>query len=507
MFKSFIFVSFITCLSRFLGFVRDAVVAYVFGVSIETDAFYIAFKLPNLLRKIFADGSVSQVLVPILYKYKSNKNKKEIKIFLSSILGLFFFILLFIVFLGIINSSVIILFFLPGYSCDVHKLYLAKILFSIMFPYIIFISISSLYGLVLNTWNKYTISSFIPILLNMSMIFFSLFIIKYFDHPIVGLAWSVLFGGCLQFLYPLPFLKKLGLLVFPYFNFRNIKIYHIFYKIIPMMIVTFISQISVFINTILSSYFTTGSVSWIYYAERLVEFPSGVLGVSISSILLPSLSRSFFIKDYKRCSSLIDWGLRLCFLLALPATVALIILSGPIILILFQYGKFTAFDSLMTQHILLAYSLGLLGFITVKILSTSFYSFQDIVTPIKISLIILVFSQIMNFLFVYFFEYIGIALSTSLSGLINAFLLYYELRKRNVFIPNSGWLIFLFRIFFSVIVMSGVLFICMYFMPSWEIGNFFYKIFRLFLLCFIGLITYLLMLFLLKLRISDFTRY
>lgn len=505
MLKSFISVSFITFFSRILGFIRDIVVAYVFGVNFETDIFYIVLKLPNLLRKIFAEGGISQVIVPILYEYKTYKNKEEIKFFISSVLGLLLFILLFIVFLGIINSASIISFFLPGYSYDLKKLNLAIKLFSIMFPYIIFISFSSLYSAILNTWNKYIISSFVPVLLNMSMIFFSLFIIKYFYCPIIGLAWSVLFGGFLQFLYPIPFLKKIGFFVFPNFNFNNIGIYRIICRLLPMIMGAFINQISLFINVIISSYFISGSVSWIYYADRLIEFPSGILGVSISSILLPSLSKSFFIGNIYEYSSLIDWGLRFCFLLAVPATVALEILSGPIILVFFQYGKFTSFDSLMTQHILFAYSFGLLGFIVVKIFSVSFYSLQNIKIPIKISFITLIITQFMNFFFVYLFKYIGIALSTGFSSIIHAFLLYYELRKKNIFIPRPGWFMFLCRLFLSVIVMAIVLFIFMYFTSSWETGNFFYKIFRLLLLCFIGLITYLLMLMLLKFRISEFS--
>jgi putative peptidoglycan lipid II flippase len=357
-------------------------------------------------------------------------------------------------------APLIVALIAPGFTADHAKMQLTVELLRITFPYIFFISLVSMAGGILNTYNKFGIPAFTPVWLNVSMIVAVLFFADHFSEPIKVLAWAVFFGGFLQLAFQIPFLKQIGLL--PKFDFHaeDDGVWRILKLMGPAILGVSVAQISLIINTIFASFLKTGSVSWLYYADRLMEFPTGVLGVALGTILLPSLSKAYASKDDAEYSQLLDWGLRLTFILAAPAAVALAILAAPLVIALFHYGRFTGLDVLMTQQALVAYSIGLLGLILVKILAPGFYARQNIKTPVKIAVFTLVATQLMNLVFVFGLDlkHAGLALAIGLGACINATLLYYHLRKAGIFKLQPGWFIFLLKLTVALIVMAIALY-------------------------------------------------
>ncbi|MGM3160562.1 murein biosynthesis integral membrane protein MurJ [Dickeya undicola] len=504
--KSLAAVSSMTMLSRVLGFVRDALVARVFGAGMATDAFFVAFKLPNLLRRIFAEGAFSQAFVPILAEYKSQQGEEATRTFLAYVSGMLTLILALVTVAGMLAAPWVIMVTAPGFASTPERFELTSALLRITFPYILLISLTSMAGSVLNTWNRFSVPAFAPTLLNISMIGFSLLAARWFNPPVMALGWAVVVGGVLQLGYQLPHLKKIGMLVLPRIKFRDPSVSRVMKLMAPAILGVSVSQISLIINTIFASFLSQGAVSWMYYADRLMEFPSGVLGVALGTILLPSLSKSVASGDQQEYSRLLDWGLRLCFLLALPATVALGLLAKPLTVALFQYGKFSAFDALMTQRALVAYSIGLMGLILVKVLVPGFYARQDIKTPVKIGLATLVMTQLMNLIFIGPLQHAGLSLSIGLASCINAGLLFWQLRRQRIFEPQQGWTAFLSKLVVAVIVMSLVLVALCLWMPPWDQGNMTLRLLRLSAVVVAGASSYFAMLALLGFRPKDFSR-
>ncbi|VFP79613.1 murein biosynthesis integral membrane protein MurJ [Candidatus Erwinia haradaeae] len=504
--KSLIAVGLVTVFSRVLGFVRDMIIACMFGAGMVTDSFFVAFKLPNLLRRIFAEGAFSQAFVPLLSEHKSMQNIALTKIFLAKVSGLLTFALILVTGIGILTTPWVVLITAPGFSNTSDQFALTMSLLRIMFPYILFISLTAFFGAILNTWNYFIVPAFAPILLNISIIVFSLFTAPYFHPPVIALAWGVICGGILQFIYQLPFLKKLGLLVLPCFNICDKSIWRLISQMSSAIISVSLNQLSMIFNTVLASFLEIGSVSWMYYADRLMEFPTGVLGVTLSTILLPSLSKTLVSGQNEEYSCLIDWGLRLCLLLAIPSAIALGILAKPLIIVLFQYGKFNAFDVAMTQRSLLAYSIGLVGLILVKVLAPGFYARQDMKTPLKIAICTLLATQVMNLAFISSLKHAGLSLSIGLSACLNTGLLYWQIRKKHFFQPQPGWRIFFIRVFFSVLVMGASLVGILNISPDWTLGGMPERIFRLIAVLISGISVYGVMLFIVGFRSCDFSR-
>lgn len=504
--KSLAAVSSMTMLSRILGFVRDAIIARIFGAGMAADAFFVAFKLPNLLRRIFAEGAFSQAFVPILAEYKNSQGEEATRTFLAYVSGMLTLILALVTVAGMVAAPWVIMVTAPGFAATPERFELTSNLLRVTFPYILLISLTSMVGSVLNTWNRFSVPAFAPTLLNVSMIGFSLFAAPYFNPPVMALAWAVLVGGLLQLGYQLPHLKKIGMLVLPRLKWREPSVGRVMKLMGPAILGVSVSQISLIINTIFASFLSEGAVSWMYYADRLMEFPSGVLGVALGTILLPSLAKSFANGNHDEYSRLMDWGLRLCFLLALPSAVALGILAKPLTVSLFQYGKFSAVDALMTQRALVAYSVGLMGLIVVKVLVPGFYSRQDIKTPVKIAIVTLILTQVMNLIFIGPLQHAGLALSIGLASCLNAALLYWQLRKQDIFRPQPGWVRFLLRLLAAVIVMSLVLLGMLWWMPAWDDGNMTMRILRLLLVVAAGAGSYFASLALLGFRPRDFDR-
>ena len=501
-----------TFISRILGFVRDTLIARVFGAGMVSDAFIVAFKIPNLLRRISAEGAFSQAFVPILAEYKSQRTFAETHGLINQVATWMGLILVGVTLLGMLAAPFIVAVIAPGFTADQAKMQLTVELLRITFPYIFFISLVSMAGGVLNTYNKFGIPAFTPVWLNVAMIGAVLFFADRFAEPIKALAWAVFFGGFLQLVFQIPFLKQIGLL--PKFELKRPDgsydkgVKRILKLMGPAVLGVSVAQISLIINTIFASFLVTGSVSWLYYADRLMEFPSGVLGVALGTILLPSLSKAYASKDHKEYSQLLDWGLRLTFLLAAPSAVALAVLSAPLVVALFHYGKFTGLDVLMTQQALIAYSVGLLGLILVKILAPGFYARQNIKTPVKIGVFTLVVTQLMNLLFVFGLglNHAGLALAIGLGACLNASLLYYHLRKAGVYHLQPGWLSFLVKLSLALLVMALVLYYAKGDTAAWLQFSILQRLLYITGLVTLGSVSYFATLFALGFRPRDFMR-
>jgi putative peptidoglycan lipid II flippase len=497
-----------TFVSRILGFVRDTLIARVFGAGMLSDAFIVAFKIPNLLRRISAEGAFSQAFVPILAEYKSQRSFEETQGLVNRVATWLGIILVVVTLLGMLAAPFIVSFIAPGFRADAAKMQLTIELLRITFPYIFFISLVSMAGGVLNTYNRFGIPAFTPVWLNVSMILAVLFFADYFDEPIKVLAWAVFVGGFLQLIFQIPFLKQIGLL--PKFDFRRDDegVWRILKLMGPAVLGVSVAQISLILNTIFASFLVTGSVSWLYYADRLMEFPTGVLGVALGTILLPSLSKAYAGKDDAEYSQLLDWGLRLTCILAAPAAVALAVLAAPLVTSLFYYGKFTPLDVAMTQQALIAYSIGLLGLILVKILAPGFYARQNIKTPVKIGVFTLVITQLMNVLFVFVLDlqHVGLALAIGLGACINASLLYYHLRRANYFQPQAGWLLFLIKLLVALVFMGVALHYAMGDATAWLEFSLLKRLIYIGVLVVLGAVSYFAMLMLLGFKPRDYIR-
>lgn len=489
-------ISMMTFLSRIFGFIRDTLIVRIFGTNAITDAFFVAFKIPNLLRNIFAEGAFCQSFIPILTEYKNKKNKKFIQLFISHIAGKLILIILLLSIFGVIFSSYIIKIFAPGFLKNIYLLSLSSSLLKIIFPYLFFISISSMMSAILQVWNYFFIPSLCPIFLNISIIFFSLFFSSYFNPPIFALAWSIIIGGIIQFIYQIIYLKKINMLVFPNFSLKNFYIINVIHRMKLVILGISANQFTLIINNIYASFLIPGSISWMYYASRLIELPCGILGITISTVLLPSLTKHISCGKKKEHVSILNWSFKICLLLSIPSTIVLIILAKPFIIVLFQYGKFTQFDVVMTSNALIANSIGVIGFMMVKIFTSAFYSCKNTKTPMKISIFCFIFIQLLNPFLIKYLKHVGISLSIGLHSCINASLLYWKLYKKKIFKPELGWNVFFLHLFISLFIMIITIVIINYWIIiSWNIGNFFYKIFRLCIVCIIASVSYCLSLY------------
>ncbi|WP_343190155.1 murein biosynthesis integral membrane protein MurJ [Buchnera aphidicola (Mollitrichosiphum nigrofasciatum)] len=503
--KSIVSIGGITILCRILGFIRDFLIAFIFGASAETDAFFVALKIPNLLRRIFSEGAFSQAFIPILSEYKKLGDIKIMNYFISSIFGILIFIMTFIVGFGVLFSSYLIKLISPGFIHDLNQFNLTKNLLQIMFPYVFLISIVTFYTAILNIWNIIILPTLLPVIFNLNMIIFIWYILPYFNNPIYILAFSVVFSGVFQLLYQFFLLYQNNLLALPRIDFKNNGLLRVYKKFLTAIFGVATIQISLVINNIFASLLVSKSLSWIYYADRLMEFPVAILAVSLTTVLLPLLSDSYVKnKNKSKYFGLLDWGIKLTCLLSIPSAVILAILSEPIVKVLFQYGNFTEYDSLMTSQILFIYSFGLVAFILVKILSLAFYSRHDTITPMKISLLSVIITQLLNVFSINIFKHCTFAISLSLGSWISVILLYYSLHKKYNFSLNYNFFKLLFSIFISVITMSVVIIQLLHINPNWEVSSTYLKVLYLSLICFSSGFCYLFTIFLCGYRLHDF---
>jgi putative peptidoglycan lipid II flippase len=499
-------VSSMTLISRVLGFVRDVVIARMFGAGLATDAFFVAFRIPNLLRRLFAEGAFSQAFVPILAEYKNRLGESDTRSLVDHVAAALALALVVVTAIGVVAAPLIIYLSAPGFSATPEKFDLTVSLLRITFPYIIFISLVAFAGGILNTYGRFSAPAFTPVLLNVSFIGFALFAAPHFDPPVLALAWAVFCGGVLQLAFQIPFLVRIGMLPRFRVNLRHEGVWRVARQMGPAVFGVSVGQISLLINTIFASFLVTGSVSWLYYADRLMEFPTGMLGVALGTILLPSLSRHYAERSSEEYSALLDWGLRLTLLLALPSAVALALLAVPLTATLFHYGAFSATDVMATRSAVIAYSVGLAGLILVKVLAPGFYAQQDIRTPVRIAVITLVATQTMNLVLIWPLQHVGLALAIALGACLNATLLYRTLRRRGIYTPRPGWLAFLTKMFISLCTMAVVLWFAAGESNLWLATGPAERAARLAGVVVLGAATYFVALLALRFRMRDFLK-
>ena len=441
--KSSFIVGGMTFISRISGFIRDIIFANIFGASSSTDAFFVAFKIPNFFRRLFAEGAFSQSFVPVLNEYKTTK-PSEVKKLISYIQGNLALILFFITLLGIIFSEYIVSVFVPGFGDSDVRYTLASDMLKITFPYLFFISLTAMYAGIFNTYDKFLLPSITPVLLNISLIGAALYSSGLSYMPIIALAYGVLIAGIIQYSVQLPFLYKMNLLVTPKINFEFSGVNKILKLMLPAILGTAVVQINLVVDSIVASMLAPGSISWLYYSDRLVEFPLGIFGIAIATVILPVLSAKYSSKEITSFKETISNSLKIVLIYSLPATFGLILLSDHIVVSLFQYGNFDADDTSMSALSLIAYSLGLPAFIMMKVLLTGFFSRQDTKTPVKYGLIAVIFNILMNTIVVFYYlsnpftgAHAMLALATSISAWIQVILLYMHLNREN-FVYSSN---------------------------------------------------------------------
>jgi putative peptidoglycan lipid II flippase len=506
--KSLATISGLTLVSRILAFARDMLIARIFGAGMANDAYIIATRLPNLLRRLFAEGAFSQAFVPIFGEYKKQRGHEETQLLVDHVTTMLALILFVVTLIGIIAAPILVYIGAPGFAHDAAKFDLTTQMLRITSPYIFFISLVAVAAGILNTYNKFWVPAFAPILLNICLVGGALWLAPWFDQPIMGLAWAWFIAGFVQLAFQIPFLKKIGMLPRIRFSWRDEGMRRVIRQMGPAVFGVSIAQISLIINTVIASFFVVGSVSWLYYADRLMEFPSGLLGAALGTILLPSLSKCNAGNDKAEYSRLLDWGLRLSFMLAVPSALALGMISVPLLSSLFQRGAFSATDVLMTSHALIGYSVGLIGLILVKILAPGFYARQDIRTPVKIGIATLAATQLMNVLFIYGFhlQHAGLALSIGLGACLNSAILFYFLRKKGIYHPEPGWPVYFFKVGLAVLALGLTLWFGMGSEQSWLTGSGWARIGRLAVLVSEGVFVYFAVLAALGFRPVDFSR-
>jgi len=447
----------LTLISRILGFIRDVVIANLFGAGVSTDAFLVAFKIPNFMRRLFAEGAFSQAFTPVLSEYKTQRNHAEVKHLVDHVAGNLGSILFFITVIGVMIAPLLVLIFAPGFFQYPEKYELTVTMLQIMFPYLLFIALTAFAGAVLNTYGRFAVPAFTPVFLNLCFIGAAIWFAPNFEQPIIALAYGALFAGIVQLAFQIPFLYRLRLLPTPKFNRHDEGVKRIHHLMIPALFGVSVSQINLLVDTLMASFLVTGSVSWLYYSDRLMEFPVGVFGLALATVMLPNLSKSVARGDTDKYNSVLDWALRWVFIIAVPSMVGLIILAIPMLATLFHNGQFGDSDVIMTSRSLVTYAFGLLGFVLIKVLASGFFSRQDTRTPVKIAVIAMATNMLLNLALILPMAHAGLALATSLAALLNAWLLYRGLRKQAVFNPLPGWRNFLVRIIMASSCMALLL--------------------------------------------------
>ena len=509
-------VSFFTMLSRIMGLARDVIFARVIGAEALADVFFVAFKIPNFFRRLFAEGAFAQAFVPVLGEYREKGSSATIRILISRVSGSLGLILLVFTLVVVIAAPIFAAIFAPRWFMDDPIKYEAAAeMLRITFPYLFFISMTGLAGAVLNSYDRFSVPAFTPILLNATLIFSAIFAAPLFEQPAFALAWGVLLAGVVQFMFQLPFLHKIHMLPMPSIDWHDSGVRKILLLMGPAIFGVSVSQINLVLDTILATFLPTGSVSWLYYSDRLSELPLGVFGVAIATVILPNLSRHHTSDSAAKYSATLEWALKLILIIAVPSAVALIILAEPILVTLFFYGDvMTSRDMSMAALSLKAYSAGLIAFMLIKVLAPGFFARQDMRTPVKIGIIAMVSNMFLNLLFVlplhFYWQigHLGLAIATSMSAFLNAILLFVFLRKDKIYIPESNWLVFLLRLVFAVLAMViGLVLLSnnldLLAKDVWEQLGWLQRVRGISIVCIVGFLIYVISLVLMGLRPAD----
>lgn len=500
--KSGIIVSTMTLLSRVLGLVRDVVIANIIGAGAAADVFLFANRIPNFLRRLFAEGAFSQAFVPVLAEYQKSGDMTKTREFIAKVSGTLGGVVTIVTVLAMVVSPVVAAIFGTGWFMDwlndgenAHKFEQASLLLRITFPYLWFITFVALSGAILNTIGKFGVMSFSPVLLNVAMIATALFLAPRLDSPDLALAIGIFLGGLLQFLFQIPFLKKAGLLVKPKWAWNDAGVKKIRTLMIPALFGVSVSQINLLLDTFIASFLMTGSISWLYYSDRLLEFPLGLFGIAISTVILPTLARQHVNKtdnpqsaeDFRRT---MDWGVRMILLLGVPAMIGIAILAEPMLLTLFMRGEFRLNDVQAAALSLWAFNSGLLSFMLIKILANGYYARQDTKTPVKIGIIAMISNMGFNIL-AFWFGYVGLAIASAMSATLNAFLLYRGLAKADVYHFSRQSAVFFVKVFIAALIMGGLIWHFSPDLTSWNAMSFLKRVHWLAWLITIAAVSYL----------------
>ncbi|WP_089688577.1 murein biosynthesis integral membrane protein MurJ [Billgrantia gudaonensis] len=437
--RSGLVVSAMTMLSRVMGLVRDVVIAALLGAGNGADAFFVAFKIPNFLRRLFAEGAFNQAFVPVLSEVATRGSKREVRELLDAVAGSLAAVLALITALAMFAAPWLVWLFAPGFGRDPAKLALTADMLRLTFPYLLLISLTAFAGSVLNTWNRFAVPAFTPVLLNLALIGSALALTPLFAEPAMALAWGVLIAGLAQLAFQTPFLARLGLLPRPWPDFAHAGVRRILKLMVPALFGVSVSQINLLLDTVLASLLAAGSVSWLYYSDRLVELPLGVFGIAIGTVILPALSKRHAEQSREHFSAMLDWAIRSVLLLGLPAALALVVLAEPLLISLFHYGAMTEHDIAMAAMSLRAYAVGLVAFMLIKVLAPGFFARQDTKTPVKVGIVAMVANMVFNLIFIWPLAHAGLALATALSAFMNAGMLGWLLRREGVLVFQPGW--------------------------------------------------------------------
>ena len=464
-----------TLVSRMLGLVRDIVLARWFGANANMDAFFVAFKIPNFLRRLFAEGAFSQAFVPIISEYREQRDHASVQQLVNRVGGTLLGVLSLLCVIGVLASPVLVTLFAPGFLYrDPAQFELAALMLRMTFPYILFVSLVAFAAGILNTYGRFAAASFVSVWLNVVLIGAAILVSPYLAQPELALAGGVFVAGVVQVLFLLPSLKRVGLFPKPVWGRQDEGVRRIMKLMLPGIVGSSVAQINLLFDTLIASFLVAGSVSWLYYSDRLVEFPLGVFAIALSTVILPSLSRSHANDSVDEFSHTVDWGLRMVLLVGIPSAVGLLLLARPMLVTLFNYGDFGAADVDMAGLSLMAYAVGLPAFMLIKVLAPAFYSRKDTTTPVRIAVVALITNMVLNLLFVVPMvmlelpgPHAGLALATSLAAWVNAGLLFHWLKKKRVYRPESGWSRFFLQTAFAAIVLGSVLAVGMSPLQDW----------------------------------------
>jgi putative peptidoglycan lipid II flippase len=497
-----------TLVSRVLGLVRDIVLARWFGADAGMDAFFVAFKIPNFMRRLFAEGAFSQAFVPVISEYKEQRDIAAVQQLVNRVAGTLLGVLSLITVIGVLASPVLVAVFAPGFLYrDPAQFDLAALMLRMTFPYLLLVSLVAFAAGILNTYGRFAAASFAPVWLNVVLIGAAILVSPRLAQPELALAGGVFVAGVVQVLFLLPSLRRADLFPRPQWGMRDAGVRRIMKLMLPGIIGSSVAQINLLFDTLIASFLVAGSVSWLYYSDRLVEFPLGVFAIALATVILPSLSRSHATDSAIEFSRTVDWGLRLVLLIAVPSAIGLFLLARPMLATLFNYGDFNAADVDMAGLSLMAYTVGLPAFMLIKVLAPAFYSRKDTRTPVRIAIIALVTNMVLNLVFVVPLvmleipgPHAGLALATSLAAWVNAGLLYHKLRKQQVYHPETGWRQFLLQIGLAGAVLGAVLFWGTPAMPVWLDWSVWSRVSGLFAWIMVGAGAYFIALYLAGLR-------
>lgn len=443
-----------TFISRIVGFIRDMVLAQFFGATAGFDAFLLAFKIPNFMRRLFAEGAFSQAFVPVLGEYHAIQ-ESSVKVLINKVFTALSVVTLGVSFIGVMLAPWFVRIFAPGFDATDPRFQLACHLLHITFPYIFFISLTAFAGGVQNVYRRFAVPAVTPVLLNISLIVAAIVGSTYFEEPVIALAWGVLVAGLVQLLFQVPFLIKLGLTPSLAWDWNDPGVKRVLLLMGPAIVGASAMQINLLVDTIFASFLPVGSLTWLYYSDRLLEFPIGIFGVALATVVLPHLSHEYAQKSHAKFSASIDWALRWIVFIGVPASIGLVLLAGPLMATLFQYGKFLPRDSIMASYSLMALSAGLVCFLAVKVLVSAFYARQNTKFPVKVAIFSMLVNIVFNFMLIGPLAHAGLALASTISSFCNVAILLWVLLKQKIYVPMPGWKEYGLRLFVANFAMAS----------------------------------------------------